>query len=86
MALGKIDALYLWAETEDPPYSVWRRVERWVLGLGLDDTPWQWPSAPLTMATGDPWEIRAAVVPETDGVEVVYEHETGVVNLLRVGR
>jgi hypothetical protein len=31
---------------------------------------------------------RAAVVPETDGVEVVYEHEheTGVVNLLRIGR
>jgi hypothetical protein len=40
------------------------------------------------LATGELWEIRAAVVPETDGVEVVYEHEheTGVVNLLRVGR
>jgi len=28
------------------------------------------------------------IIPNTDGVEVVYEHEheTGVVNLLRVGR
>jgi hypothetical protein len=51
VALGKIEALSAWAETGDPPYSVWRRVERWV--LGLDDTPRQWPSAPLTMATGD---------------------------------
>ena len=86
MALGKIEALYAWAETEDPPYSVWHRVERWV--LALDGVPWQSPSTPLTMATGDPWEIRAAIVPETNGVEVVYEHEhaTGVVNLLRVGR
>jgi hypothetical protein len=81
---GQDRRLYAWAETEDPPYSVWRRVERRV--LALDATPWQWPSAPLSFATGDPWEIRAAVVPETDGVEVVYEHETGVVNLLRIGR
>jgi hypothetical protein len=87
VALGKIEAPYAWAETEDPPpYSVWHRVERWE--FGLDDTPLQWPSAPLTTATGDPWEIRAAIVPKTNGVEVVYEHEheTGVVNLLRVGR
>jgi hypothetical protein len=86
VALGKTAALYEWAEADDPLYSVWRRVERWV--LALDTTPWQWPSTPLSFATGDPWEIRAAIVPETGGVEVVYEHEhaTGVVNLLRVGR
>jgi len=86
VALGKIDALYAWAEAADPRYSVWRRVELWV--LELDTVPWQWPSEPLSLATGDPWEIRAAIIPNTDGVEVVYEHEheTGVVNLLRVGR
>jgi hypothetical protein len=81
--LGNTDALYEWAEGDDPPYSVWRRVERWV--LDLDSAPWQQPSTPLTLGTGDPWEIRAALVPGTD-VEVIYEHQhaTGVVNLLRV--
>jgi hypothetical protein len=84
--LGNVDALFAWAQAEDPPFSVWRPVEQWVLKLAT--VPWQWPSEPLSLATGDPWEIRAAIIPDTDGVEVVYEHEhdTGVVNLLRVGR
>jgi hypothetical protein len=69
VALGKVQALQAWTETEDPPYSVWRRVERWV--LGLPDTPMA--VAKRTPDYGDrgPWEIRAAVVPETGGVEVV---------------
>jgi len=82
--LGNTDALYKWAEANDPPYSVWRRVERWVLDLDID--PWQPPSVPLTLGTGDPWEIRSAVIPDSGGVEVIYEdeHSTGLVNLLRV--
>jgi hypothetical protein len=85
VALGNIDALYEWAESdEELLYSVFRRVELWIAGLA--STPWQQPSVPLTLAAGEPWEIRSAVVPGTDGVEVFYEHEhaTGAVNVLRV--
>jgi hypothetical protein len=85
--LGDIDRLRDWAETEDPPYSVWRLVEQWVAGLATD--PWQWPSAPEPLtAPGNEWEVRSVEVPGSAGVEVIWEHEhsTGVVNLLYVGR
>jgi hypothetical protein len=84
MPLADDSALRKWAETDDPPYGVWRRVEEWI--AGLDAVPWQAPSVPLTLATGAPAEIRAVVVPGTD-VEVFWEHEhaTGVVNILHVG-
>lgn len=85
MPLGDTQALRAWGERDNPPYRLWRRVELWI--LGLDNTPWQAPSVPLTFNVGDPLEIRYAELPEANGVKVFYEHEhrTGLVNLLHVG-
>jgi hypothetical protein len=76
-------ALTEWAATADPPDRVYRIVAEWVFSLAK--AGYRAPSEPLTLATGDPREIRAVVVPGTK-VEVIWDHEhdTGMVNLLMV--
>jgi len=46
------------------------------------------PSEPLTENVGQATEIRFAEVPDSDGIEVFYEHEheSGLVTILLVGR
>jgi hypothetical protein len=84
--LGDTEALRAWADRENPPYRIWRLVDHWV--LALDEAPWRAPSIPLTENAGERWEIRMGEVPDTEGVEMFYEHEheTGLVNLRHVGR
>jgi hypothetical protein len=64
--LADIEALYRWAESHDPPYSLFRAVEAWVHDLGAD--PFQPPSWTWSLNEGEPYEVRMA---EPDGMGVV---------------
>lgn len=84
MPIRHLDVLYAWGDRENPPYRLWRLVELRV--LRLNDRPWQAPSEPLTENVGQATEIRFAEVPDSDGIEVFYEHESGLVTILLVSR
>jgi hypothetical protein len=83
VVIQNLAAIEEWAERENPSFRTWRIVERFV--ATLEGNPWGL-SRPLSLGTGDPWEMRIIDVPGA-GVEVIYEHEhaTGAIRLLQVG-
>jgi hypothetical protein len=79
-------ALHEWRERESPRQQVWDVVNQWV--QGLDSASWQAPSTPFPELSEQPFdEVRSAVVPGSDEIEVFYRHEyrTGAVDLIWVG-
>ena len=56
-----------------PSPERWQRVREWVEEAG--DAPWIAPSIPFPELSDYPHdEVRSAVIPRTDGVEVFYRH------------
>lgn len=86
MPIRNLRTLQEWGERENPPYRLWRLVEQWV--LRLDGRPWQAPSEPLTESVGQATEVRVAEVPDSEGIEVFYEHEheSGLVTILLIAQ
>jgi hypothetical protein len=75
--------LHDWAERVDPPYTVYRAVEDWI--LALDANPFQPPSRSWTLNEGEPYEVRVAEL--VDPAVVVFytvEHEGLTIDLLGV--
>jgi hypothetical protein len=85
LTLGNIDALYEWAERDDPGYRVCIFVTSW-LATEVGLRGWAAPSVPMLPREGERPETRIVVIPTTM-VSVVYEHEdeTGLVDLLWIG-
>ena len=81
--LDKLGPLWEWAVREQPDDWLWRQVSEMV--FLVSDRPWRAPSRPLSLPEGQPAEIRALAVPDTN-IVINYEHHhsTGVVNLLLV--
>ena len=91
MPLGSVGAFSEWVERENPSYLEAKRVESWI--NELSDRPWTAPSEPVPEMSNQPeYEIRQAVVPGTERIEVIYRHTyypeaaTGIVDLIWVGR
>lgn len=87
MPLRDIDALDEWARRENPPYATWRNVNEWVQSLA--DAPWRAPSVPFPELSDPPiYEYRTAVVPGTDGVEIIFQRyfDGEIVDLIWVGQ
>ena len=91
MALGNVEAFSDWVGRDNPSYLEAKRVESWV--NELRDRPWTAPSVPMPEMSNQPeYEVRQAVVPGTDRVEVIYRHTysteaaAGLVELIWVGR
>jgi hypothetical protein len=89
--LGNLDAFREWVERDDPKYRDARPVEAWIAQLA--EKPWARPSRPVPEISNQPeYEVRAALLPDADGVEVIYRHTydpggaVGTVDLIWVGR
>jgi hypothetical protein len=85
LSLGNVDALYEWAERENPGYRPCIFVTSWI-ATELGSRGWAAPSVPMLPREREPTEIRVVEIPTTT-VTVVYEHEheSGRVDLLWVG-
>ena len=87
MPLGNIDALYEWAERDDPGYRLVIFVTSWI-ATELGARAWAAPSVPMIPREGEPSETRIVAIPTTS-IAAIYEHEheheTGRVDLLWVG-
>ena len=81
--IRNLDVLHAWGDREPALSSL---APRRSVVLRLNDRPWQAPSEPLTENVGQATEIRFAKVPDSDGIEVFYEHESGLVTILLVSR
>jgi len=80
-------ALREWGQRENPPYVTWQIVDLWI--NKLNSAPWQAPTIPFPEMSDLPhYEIRAAEIPGTDGVEIVYrpEFEGELIDLIWVGK
>lgn len=87
MPIGNLEALYEWAERDDPGYRLVIFVTSW-LASELGGRGWAAPSVPMLPREGEPHETRIVVIPNTE-VSVIYDHEhehdSGRVELLWVG-
>ncbi len=82
MPLNNIEALYEWAEQDEPGYRLAIFVTSWI-ATELGTRGWAAPSVPMLPREGDSSETRFVVIP-TPSISVIYEHEheTGHVDLL----
>jgi hypothetical protein len=87
MPLGSASEFHEWIKRDNPPYVEARLVENWI--IEASEAPWSAPSVPIPEMSDQPrYEVRAAVIPGTDHVEVIYRqtYATRVIDLIWVGR